>query len=43
VRQRFALVGDGEYVLVEIGDSSGGDGLRLLRVPDALKQRLSVR
>jgi hypothetical protein len=34
----------GENVLVEISDSNGrGDGLRLLRVPDALKQRLSVR
>lgn len=34
----------GENVLVEISDSRGrGDGLRLLRVPDALKQRLSVR
>ena len=34
----------GENVLVEISDSSHrGDGLRLLRVPDALKQRLSVR
>src|SRR5580698_55860 len=31
----------GESVLVEISDSSHrGDGLRLLRVPDALKQRL---
>jgi outer membrane protein assembly factor BamB len=30
-------------VLVEISDSNGrGDGLRLLRVPDALKQRLNV-
>lgn len=34
----------GENVLVEISDSNGrGDGLRLLRVPDALKQRFSVR
>jgi hypothetical protein len=34
----------GENVLVEISDSRGrGDGLRLLRVPDALKQRRSVR
>jgi outer membrane protein assembly factor BamB len=34
----------GENILVEISDSSSqGDGLRLLRVPDALKQRLSVR
>jgi len=34
----------GENVLVEISDSNGrGDGLLLLRVPDALKQRLSVR
>jgi outer membrane protein assembly factor BamB len=32
----------GENVLVEISDNSHrGDGLRLLRVPDALKQRLS--
>ena len=32
----------GENVLVEISDNSQrGDGLRLLRVPDALKQRLS--
>lgn len=34
----------GENVLVEISDSNGrGDGLRLLRVPDALKRRLSAR
>jgi len=34
----------GENVLVEISDSNGrGDGLRLLRVPDALKERLNVR
>ena len=34
----------GENVLVEISDSSHrGDGLRLLKVPDALKQRLNVR
>lgn len=34
----------GENALVEISDSNGrGDGLRLLRVPDALKQRLSAR
>jgi outer membrane protein assembly factor BamB len=34
----------GENVLVEISNSNGrGDGLRLLRVPDALKRRLSVR
>jgi hypothetical protein len=34
----------GENVLVEISDSSHrGDGLRLLMVPDALKQRLKVR
>ncbi len=34
----------GENVLVEISDSNNrGDGLRLLRVPDTLKQRLSVR
>ncbi len=33
----------GENVLVEISDSSHrGDGLRLLRVPDVLKQRLNV-
>ena len=33
----------GENVLVEISDSSHrGDGLRLLRVPDALKQRLRI-
>jgi len=32
----------GENVLVEISNNSHrGDGLRLLRVPDALKQRLS--
>ncbi len=32
----------GGNVLVEISDNSHrGDGLRLLRVPDALKQRLS--
>jgi outer membrane protein assembly factor BamB len=34
----------GENVLVEISDSNGrGDGLRLLRVPDALKQRPTAR
>jgi hypothetical protein len=34
----------GENVLVEVSDSGHrGDGLRLLRVPDAIKQRLSVR
>lgn len=34
----------GENVLVEINDSNGrGDGLRLLRVPDALKQRIKIR
>jgi outer membrane protein assembly factor BamB len=33
----------GENVLVEISDTTHrGDGLRLLRVPDALKQRLNV-
>jgi outer membrane protein assembly factor BamB len=39
----YDVVTAGENVLVEISDSSHrGDGLRLLRVPDALKQRLSV-
>lgn len=33
----------GENVLVEISDRDRGDGLRLLRVPNALKQRLTVR
>jgi outer membrane protein assembly factor BamB len=33
----------GENVLVEISDSMGrGDGLRLLKIPDALKQRINV-
>jgi len=37
------VVTAGGNVLVEISDSNGrGDGLRLLRVPDALKQRLNV-
>lgn len=33
----------GEDVLVEISGRNRGDGLRLLRVPNILKQRLSVR
>jgi len=33
----------GEDVLVEITDSDRGDRLRLLRVPDTFKQRLSIR
>lgn len=38
------IVMAGEDVLVETTDSGDqGDGLRLLRIPDALKQRLSVR
>ena len=38
------VVKAGENVLVEISDGSHrGDGLRLLKMPEALKQRLSVR
>ncbi|MFY9906193.1 MAG: hypothetical protein WBX02_10115 [Terriglobales bacterium] len=38
------VVMTGANVLVVISDSNHrGDGLRLLRVPDALKQRLNTR